>query len=132
MVLPTSTVQQANKQKMQQRIGEVSKLFVDGGIITLCAFISPFRDDRRMVRDLFDEKEFIEVFVDTSIEECERRDPKGMYQKARKGEIKHFTGIDSPYEAPLSPDLDIKTDQQTIDECVKSIFDFIVPKIVMK
>ena len=108
-----------------RRIGEVSKLFVDCGIITLCAFISPFRKDRRMVRDLFEEKEFIEVFVDTSIEECERRDPKGMYQKARKGEIKRFTGIDSPYEKPEKPELHLLGDKKTPEELAEEVMHYL-------
>ncbi len=101
-----------------RRIGEVSKLFIDSGIITLCAFISPFRNDRRLVRDLFDEHEFIEVFVDTSLDECEKRDPKGMYEKARNGEIEKFTGIDSPYEQPENPELHLLGDHDTPENLV--------------
>lgn len=108
-----------------RRIGEVSKLFVDGGIITLCAFISPFRKDRRMVRDLFDKNEFIEVFVDTSLEECERRDPKGMYKKARKGEIKEFTGIDSPYERPEKPEIHLLGDQSSPEELAEEVMNYL-------
>jgi adenylyl-sulfate kinase len=83
-----------------RRVGEVAKLFVDAGIITIASFISPFRSDRRLVRDLFDPDEFIEVFVSAPLEVCEQRDPKGLYKRARAGEIPHFTGIDSDYEAP--------------------------------
>ena len=108
-----------------RRIGEVSKLFVDCGIITLCAFISPFRQDRRMVRNLFDEGEFIEVFVDTSLEECERRDPKGMYKKAREGEIKRFTGIDSPYETPEEPEIHLYGDQYTAEELAELVIRYL-------
>jgi adenylylsulfate kinase len=86
-----------------RRIGEVSKLFVDAGSIVLTAFISPFQKERNVVRDLVDEGEFIEVFIDTPLAICESRDPKGLYEKARKGEIPNFTGISSPYEAPEKP-----------------------------
>lgn len=88
-----------------RRIGEVAKLFVDAGIIVLTAFISPFREDRDNVRNLLNDNEFIEIFVDADLETCESRDPKGLYKKARSGEIKDFTGISSPYEEPLKPEL---------------------------
>ena len=88
-----------------RRIGEVAKLFVDAGIVVLTAFISPFREDRDNVRNLLNDNEFIEVFVDADLETCESRDPKGLYKKARTGEIKDFTGVSSPYEAPLNPEL---------------------------
>jgi bifunctional enzyme CysN/CysC len=91
-----------------RRVGEVAKLFVDAGMITLVSFISPFKSERQMARDLVGEGEFIEVFVDTPIEECRKRDPKGLYAKADRGEIKNFTGIDSPYEAPENPELHIR------------------------
>jgi adenylylsulfate kinase len=99
-----------------RRIGEVAKLFVQSGTIVLTAFISPFIEDRQRVRNLVEENEFIEVFVDTPIEVCEKRDPKGLYQKAKKGEIKNFTGIDSPYEKPLQPEIHLNNDQSNIDE----------------
>jgi bifunctional enzyme CysN/CysC len=88
-----------------RRIGEVAKLFVESGVIVLCSFISPFRAERQMVRELLEQGEFIEVFVDTPSEECMKRDPKGLYAKARAGEITGFTGVDDPYEAPASPEL---------------------------
>lgn len=91
-----------------RRIGEVSKLFVDAGLIVLTAFISPFQEDRVIVRELVDEGEFIEIFIDTPLQVCEQRDPKGLYAKARKGEIVDFTGINSPYEAPENPEIYIK------------------------
>lgn len=90
-----------------RRIGEVCKLFVDAGIIVIGAFISPFKKEREMVRELFEKGEFVEIFVDTPLEICEKRDPKGLYKKARSGEIKNFTGIDSPYEAPEDPEIHI-------------------------
>ncbi|MCY7747733.1 adenylyl-sulfate kinase [Bacillus inaquosorum] len=99
-----------------RRIGEVAKLFVDSGQMILTAFISPFREDRDMVRALFPEGEFFEIYVKCPLHVCEQRDPKGLYKKARNGEIKHFTGIDSPYEAPLSPNFIIETDQTSISD----------------
>ena len=111
-----------------RRIGEVAKLFVDSGTIVTTAFISPFRSDRNQVRSLFDEGEFVEIFVDCPIDECERRDPKQLYAKARRGEIKDFTGIDSPYENPLEPELTIQSHKVTIEEAVKEIADYLVSK----
>lgn len=104
-----------------RRIGEVARLFVDAGVIVLTAFISPFQADRELARSLVAEGEFIEIHLDCSLEACEQRDPKGLYQKARNGEIKEFTGISSPYEAPLQPELTIRSDQQTISESVAQI-----------
>lgn len=104
-----------------RRIGEVSKLFADAGLIVLSAFISPFASDRRLVKKLFPAGEFIEVFMDTPLETCEDRDPKGLYEKARSGEIKHFTGIDSPYEAPVHPEVRLDTSRMSVDECVESL-----------
>jgi adenylylsulfate kinase len=92
-----------------RRIGEVSKLFVDSGLIVLSAFISPFQKDRDIVRNLVDDGEFIEIFIDTPLEVCENRDPKGLYKKARDGDIPNFTGIDSPYEKPISPEIYLET-----------------------
>ena len=106
-----------------RRIGEVAKLMADAGLIVLSAFISPHRAERQLVRDLLDEGEFIEVFVDTPLEECEKRDPKGLYKKARAGEIRQFTGIDSEYEAPLAPEIHLqagtKSVSQLVEECVQ-------------
>ena len=108
-----------------RRIGEVSNLFLDAGLIVLTAFISPFRSDRRVVRDLVSENEFIEVYVDTPLATCEQRDPKGLYRKARKGEIKNFTGIDSTYEVPEAPEIVINTAESGIEECVDKIIEFL-------
>jgi bifunctional enzyme CysN/CysC len=99
----------ADRVENIRRVGEAAKLFVDAGLIVLVSFISPFRSERRMARELLQPGEFIEVFVDTPIEVCMQRDPKGLYVKAKAGEIKNFTGIDSPYEAPEAPELTIKT-----------------------
>ncbi|MUK90392.1 adenylyl-sulfate kinase [Ornithinibacillus sp. L9] len=104
-----------------RRVGEVAKLFVDSGQIVTTAFISPFQKDRDQVRQLFAGNEFIEVFVDCPFEICEQRDPKGLYQKARKGEIRDFTGIDSPYEAPINPELTINTAKHTVHEAAQLI-----------
>jgi adenylylsulfate kinase len=104
-----------------RRIGEMSKLFVDAGVIALTAFISPIREDREKVRGLFSEGDFIEVYIKASIETCESRDVKGLYKKAREGEIKNFTGITSPYEAPDNPEIIVDTENREIDECVDSL-----------
>ncbi|MFL0798309.1 MAG: adenylyl-sulfate kinase [Cellvibrionaceae bacterium] len=114
-----------------RRIGEAAKLFVDAGLVVLTAFISPFRSDRRLVRDLVGEGEFVEIFVDTPLSVCEERDPKGMYKKARAGEIKNFTGIDSAYEAPEKPEVVIDTAAMSVPECVTKIVDFLLAKGVL-
>ena len=108
-----------------RRIGEVAKLFVDSGLIVLTAFISPFRADRDLVRKLFKPGEFVEVYVKAPLDVCESRDPKGLYKKARAGQIKQFTGIDSPYEAPEAPELVIDTAAGTLDDSVKTLLDFL-------
>ncbi|UTZ26451.1 adenylyl-sulfate kinase [Vibrio campbellii] len=104
-----------------RRIGEVAKLFVDAGNIVLTAFISPFISDREQVRQLMQQGEFLEVFVDTPLAICEQRDPKGLYKKARAGEIKHFTGIDSEYQAPISPEIHIKTAELSVEACADQV-----------
>ncbi|MCF6207423.1 MAG: adenylyl-sulfate kinase [Sulfurovum sp.] len=111
-----------------RRIGEVSKLFVDAGLICLTAFISPFQKERDSVRSLLKEGEFIEVFIDTPLEVCELRDPKGLYQKARKGEIPNFTGISSPYEAPVNPEIHIVNDGVGIEEVAGQVIDYLEAK----
>jgi adenylylsulfate kinase (apsK) len=111
----------ADRVENIRRIGEVAKLMVDAGIVVLTAFISPFRAEREMVRELFEEEEFVEIFVDTPLEVAEARDPKGLYQKARRGEIPNFTGIGSLYEVPLNPDLHIHTENESIDEVVNRL-----------
>ncbi|MQR96245.1 adenylyl-sulfate kinase [Fictibacillus phosphorivorans] len=108
-----------------RRISEVSKLFVDNGTVVLTAFISPFLQDREKAKAIVSEEEFIEIFVSCPIEECEKRDPKGLYGKARKGEIPDFTGIDSPYEEPISPALTIHTNEQSVTECVVVILNYL-------
>ncbi|SDW96958.1 adenylylsulfate kinase [Marininema mesophilum] len=111
----------ADRTENIRRIGEVAKLFVDSGQFALTAFISPFREDRNKVRTLIEEKEFIEIHVRCSLEECERRDPKGLYEKARQGVIPEFTGVSSPYEEPLAPELIIDTDRETVEESVAKV-----------
>jgi adenylylsulfate kinase len=113
-----------------RRVGEVAKLFVDAGLIVITAFISPFRSDRKLVKDLFEEDEFLEVFINTPIEICKERDPKGLYKKALNGEIKNFTGIDSPYENPENPTLEIKTNKLSIEKSVTKIIELIEEKIM--
>jgi adenylylsulfate kinase len=108
-----------------RRIGEVAKLFVDSGSITLTAFISPYRADRDKVRALLKEGEFIEIFVDASLETCEKRDPKGLYKKARAGQIKGFTGIDDPYEAPEKPELVLDSNTKDVDTLAAEVVAFL-------
>ena len=108
-----------------RRIGEVSKLFVDSGLIVLSAFISPFIADRQQVRNLLKKGQFIEVFVDTPLEVCEQRDPKGLYKKARSGEIKNFTGLDSPYEAPQTPEIHLASGEKTVEELADEVISYL-------
>jgi adenylyl-sulfate kinase len=112
-----------------RRIGEVSKLFLDAGIIVLSAFISPFQSDREQVKKIVGDHNYIEVFVNTPIEICEQRDVKGLYKKARAGEVKNFTGIDSPYEVPQQSDIVINTHESSVAESVKLLMDVVEPKI---
>ncbi len=110
-----------DREENIRRIGEVAKLFNDAGVIAMTAFISPYRTDRDNARDLLDEGRFVEVFVDCPLEVCEARDTKGLYQKARAGEIKEFTGISAPYEAPVQPELTVNTASLTLDECTERV-----------
>lgn len=112
-----------------RRIGEVSKLMLDAGVIILSAFISPFKSDRAQVKNIVGEENYIEVFVDTPLEICEQRDVKGLYKKARAGEIKNFTGIDSPYEKPEKADVVVPTDQMSVNESLDLLLNFIKPRI---
>ncbi len=105
-----------------RRISEVAKLMADAGVIVLTAFISPFREDRAQAREIIGEENFVEIFIDTPLEICEARDVKGLYKKARAGEIPSFTGISSPYEAPESPEVRVKTENQSVEESVNTIF----------
>lgn len=112
-----------------RRIAEISNLMLDAGVITLAAFISPYIKDRKGVKNIVGADNFIEIFVNTSLEECERRDVKGLYQKVRSGEIKNMTGISAPYEAPVNPNLEVITDGSSIEENVKTILEFINKKL---
>lgn len=114
-----------------RRIGEVAKLFVDSGHIISSAFISPFREDRDLVRQMFAEGEFIEIYLNCPLQVCENRDPKGLYQKARKGEISEFTGISSPYEIPSHPEIIIETDRTTIDQSVIKVLSYLKTKKIL-
>ena len=115
----------ADRVENIRRIAEVAKLLVDAGLIAMTAFISPFRADRQLARDLLPADEFIEVHVATSLAVCEQRDPKGLYRKARAGQIPNFTGIDSAYEAPVNPELVIDTGAEDLDGCAQSLLVFL-------
>ncbi len=119
------TFSDSDRKENIRRIGEVAKLMVDAGLIVLTAFISPHRIDREQVRSLLPKTEFIEVFVDTPLEICEQRDPKGLYKKARAGEIKNFTGIDSAYEAPVAAEIRVENGNQPISEAVDCIINYL-------
>jgi adenylylsulfate kinase len=114
-----------------RRIGEVAKLMLESGLIVMTAFISPFREDRVAVRNLISNSDFIEIYCKASLETCEARDVKGLYKRARAGEIKNYTGIDSPYEAPNNPELIIDTDKETLDESVSRIYSFLERKAII-
>lgn len=114
-----------------RRIGEVSKLMLDAGIMVMTAFISPFKKDRQLVRELVDEGDFVEIYCEAPLAVCEERDPKGLYKKARAGEIPEFTGISSPYEAPDHPELVINTGDKTIQESVQMIIDYLSAKQII-
>lgn len=115
-----------------RRIAEVGRLFVDTGIITIAAFISPNNQLREMAAEIIGKDDFVEVFVSTPLEECEKRDVKGLYAKARRGEIKNFTGISAPFEAPEHPDITLDTSELPVEESVKILLDYVLPKAVLK
>ncbi|MFT5846829.1 MAG: adenylylsulfate kinase [Psychroserpens sp.] len=115
-----------------RRIAEISNLMVDAGLVVFAAFVSPYKKDRENIRTIVKDVNFVEVYINTSIEECERRDVKGLYKKARAGEIKNMTGVSAPYEAPERPDIEIKTEDESIEDSVKRIVDFITPKLQLK
>ena len=115
-----------------RRITEVAKLFADSGSIVLTAFISPYKEDRNSARQIIGDEDFIEVFVSADVSVCESRDPKGLYKKARAGEIKGFTGIDAPYEEPINPELVVETDKYDVLECANQVIDYLVKKNIIK
>lgn len=112
---------EADRNENIRRVSEVARLLVDAGLVVIVSFISPYRAQRDHARSLFEPGEFFEIFVDTPLAECERRDPKGLYAKARRGELQNFTGIDSPYEPPLAPEVHLHTTLQTPEDCVDRI-----------
>ncbi|HEY0740144.1 MAG TPA: adenylyl-sulfate kinase [Chryseosolibacter sp.] len=123
------TFTDAGRVENIRRIGEVGKLMVDAGLVVLSAFISPFEADRQQVKNIVGDENYFEVFVDTPLEICEQRDVKGLYKKARAGEVKNFTGIDSPYERPTFPDIRIETDKTSVEDAVEKLFERIKEKI---
>lgn len=123
------TFSDKDRKENVRRIGEVASLMLDAGLIVCASFVSPFHSDRQLVRSIVGAKSFVEIFIDTPLSECERRDVKGLYAKARKGEIENFTGISSPYEPPINPDITIRTTEKTIEEASQQIIQFINNKI---
>lgn len=123
---------EADRVENIRRIAEVSKLFIDTGIVTIAAFISPNNDIREMAANIIGREDFLEIYVSTPIEECERRDVKGLYAKARRGEIKNFTGISAPFEAPTHPDLTLDTSVLSLEESVGQLLKLVLPKIQKK
>lgn len=115
----------ADREENIRRVGEVAKLMADAGLIVLTAFISPFAADRAFAREILPEGQFVEVFVDASLDECRRRDPKGLYVKALRGEIKDFTGIDSPYEVPEDPEIQIDSDHHSVPEAINQMLAYL-------
>ena len=115
-----------------RRIAETAYLMMDAGLVVLAAFVSPYRTDRDHIRNIVGDDNMVEIFINTSVEECERRDVKGLYKKARKGEIKNMTGISAPYEPPLHPDIQINTEKVTIIDATKQIINFINPKLILQ
>ena len=122
----------ADRKENIRRVGEVAKLMADAGLIAMAAFISPFRADRQIVRDILPEGQFVEVFMDASLEVCKQRDPKGMYAKAERGEITQFTGIDSPYEVPLDPEVRVDADRLSVTEGMNLLLDFLHESGILK
>ena len=115
-----------------RRIAETAHLMMDAGLVVLAAFVSPYRNDRDHIRNIVGDDNMVEIYINTSIEECERRDVKGLYKKARKGEIKNMTGISAPYESPLHPDIQINTEEVTVVDATKQIINFINPKLILQ
>ena len=118
-----------DREENIRRIAEISKLYVNSGIISINSFVSPTRQIRALAKDIIGENDFIEVYINTPLEICEQRDVKGLYKKARKGEIKGFTGIDSPYEPPINPNIEILTENNTIQTSVEELYKYILPLI---
>lgn len=123
---------EADRQENIRRVGETAKLFLEAGIITLTAFISPFKEDRARVRSILPHGQFLEIFCNCDLSICEQRDTKGLYQKARAGDIKNFTGIDSPYEAPEKPELNVNTGQSSLNDCVEQVMMMLEEKGIIR
>ncbi|AGA90003.1 adenylylsulfate kinase ApsK [Thioflavicoccus mobilis 8321] len=122
----------ADRKENIRRVGEVANLMADAGLIVMAAFISPFRADRQVVRDIVPDGQFIEVFVDASLEVCRQRDPKGLYARAERGEIKQFTGIDSPYEAPEQPELHVDAGRLSVAESINQLLEYLHSRGLLK
>ncbi|PZD76598.1 adenylyl-sulfate kinase [Mesonia sp. K7] len=123
------TFQPEDRTENIRRIAEIARLMIDAGLVTLAAFVSPYRKDRENIKNIVGEANFIEIYVNTSLEECEKRDVKGLYKKARAGEIKNMTGIDAPYEPPLHPFIEIKTEEMSVEEAASLIIEKINAKL---
>lgn len=123
---------EADRQENIRRVGETAKLFLEAGIITLTAFISPFKEDRARVRSILPHGQFLEIYCNCDLSICEQRDTKGLYQKARAGDIKNFTGIDSPYEAPEKPELNVNTGQSSLNDCVEQVMTMLEEKGIIR
>ena len=121
-----------NRRENIRRIAETAHLMIDAGLVVLAAFVSPYRKDRDHIRSIVGDYNMVEIYINTSIKECERRDVKGLYKKARNGEIKNMTGISAPYESPLHPDIQINTEEVTVVDATKQIINFIKPKLILQ
>jgi len=122
----------ADRTENIRRVAEMAKLFLESGTVVITSFISPLISDREMAKNIIGKEDFIEVYINCPLEVCEYRDVKGLYAKARKGEIKDFTGIDAPYEIPLSPNIEINTIQLSVEKAVEKIFDYLTEKLTIK
>ena len=123
------TFSPADRKENIRRVAETANLMVDAGLVVVASFISPYKADRDQIKIILGDANVVEIFINTSVEECEKRDVKGLYKKARNGEIKNFTGISAPYEIPDSPDVEICTEKETIEESVTRILEFVTPKL---
>ncbi len=126
------TFTKEDREENLRRIAEVSNLFVDAGVVVIAAFISPLEKDRNLLRQIIGKDNFVEIFVNTSLEECEKRDVKGLYELARRGKIKNFTGISAPYESPKDPDVLIETEKYSLESSVDKVLKFISPKLELE
>ncbi len=123
------TFSSADRKENIRRIAETANLMIDAGLVVLAAFVSPYKKERDNIKRIVKDVNFAEIYINTSVEECERRDVKGLYAKARAGEIKNMTGISAPYEAPENPNIEIKTEQESVEESVMKIIEYITPKL---